>query len=381
MDENSKFAFSLTTSKGNTYIGGIKENSSWHKKLMDAGCTVTQKGDLKIPGDAQNPLLFVESVLGKNQIEKYGGIEFKSTGKTTSQTVEKKEEQTKNNSLRVITNQETKDLIVSGLSKEDKEAHKYIKSFGGKFDNQSNSWTVPNADEKLKQNVFYKEVKKLLEENKALNSDTSKIKKLSLDDAAKHFANSTRAIKCLTTNTINAEVGDKLLKIIPSTGAFTLSPLSDWNLDIVFNPNGDGYLKGKAFMLDTKDLTYALNQTAPSIQTDFKITQDGNDVLVSNEKLKEDKSLLRAFKTLIRDDANLEMSWDKSAFRIKNSTSSTVENLLSKLDENNSLDLDSSIKTILEEHKTNGLSLDDATSSLKTLMQSEAAATQTLTQG
>jgi hypothetical protein len=302
MDENSKFAFSLTTSKGNTYIGGIKENSSWHKKLMKAGCTVTQKGDLKIPGDAQNPLLFVESVLGKNQIEKYGGIEFKSTGKTTSQTVEKKKEQIKNNSLRVITNQETKDLIVSGLSKEDKEAHKYIKSFGGKFDNQSNSWTVPNADEKLKQNVFYKEVKKLLEEN-------------------------------------------------------------------------------KAFMLDTKDLTDALNKTAPSIQTDFKITQDGNDVLVSNEKLKEDKSLLRAFKTLIRDDANLEMSWDKSAFRIKNSTSSTVENLLSKLDENNSLNIDSSIKTILEEHKTNGLSLDDATSSLKTLMQSEAAATQTLTQG
>lgn len=380
MAEIKKHAFSLVTSNGKTYISGIKEESSWANKLINAGCTITKLGDFKIPETAQNPLLFVESILGKDKIEKYGGIEFKSTGKTTSQTVEKKEEQTKNNSLRVITNQETKGLIVSGLSKEDKEAHKYIKSLGGKFDNTTSSWIIQNENGQFKQNEVYKDIKSFLTKEEGQNLKNTRIQRLSLDEAAKYFENSKRAIKCLATNTINAEVGDKLLKIIPSTGAFTLSPLSDWNLDIVFNPNGDGYLKGKAFMLDTKDLTAALNQTS-EIKSDFSLKPDGKDVLVSNIELKNNRVLLDSFKSLIKDEMGLKMKWDETAlsFRIENSNENVIREALNKFEETNSLD--SSILTILKDYKEDKMSDIEAANTMRALLANEYNQTQTLTQG
>lgn len=380
MAETKKHAFSLVTSNGKTYISGIKEDSSWANKLINAGCTITKLGDFKIPETAQNPLLFVESILGKDKIEKYGGIEFKSTGKTTSQTVEKKEEQTKNNSLRVITNQETKGLIVSGLSKEDKEAHKYIKSLGGKFDNTTSSWIIQNENGQFKQNEVYKDIKSFLTKEESQNLKNTRIQRLSLDEATKYFENSKRAIKCLATNTINAEVGDKLLKIIPSTGAFTLSPLSDWNLDIVFNPNGDGYLKGKAFMLDTKDLTAALNQTS-EIKSDFSLKPDGKDVLVSNIELKNNRVLLDSFKSLIKDEMGLKMKWDETAlsFRIENSNENVIREALNKFEETNSLD--SSILTILKDYKEDKMSDIEAANTMRALLANEYNQTQTLTQG
>jgi hypothetical protein len=385
MAENSKFAFSLTTSKGNTYIGGIKENSSWHKKLMDAGCTVTQKGDLKVPGDAQNPLLFVESVLGKGQIEKYGGIEFKTTGLTSS--VEPKDEKKEISELKVITDKDTKSLVITGLTKENKDVHKYIKSFGGKFDKSTSSWIVQNSDEKLKQNEFYKAIKSVLLNSKNIDTlkkennttHSGKIIKLTLDEAAKHFQNATRAIKDISTNTIDAEVGNKLLKIIPATQAYTLSPIEDWDTNIIFNPNSEAYLKDKAFMLDTRNLTDALNQTIGITKSDFDIKVDGKDVLVSNEKLKANRVLLDAFKDLIRNEAGLSMEWDKPSFRIKNIDEKSVRELLIKLNETTSLDF--SIKSILENHKNDSLSVDDATNAVKALLANEKSQTQTLTQG
>lgn len=371
-----KHAFSLVTSNGKTYISGVKDESSWANKLINAGCTVTSKGDLKIPETAQNPLLFVESILGKDKIEKYGGIDFKSATKSVSQNEQKEKEiQT---SLRVTTNQETNDLVVSGLSKEDKEAHKYIKSFGGKFDNNTSSWIIQNNDAQLKQNEVYKNIKNLLVKEKSVNTEDTKNQRLSFDEAAKYFENSSRAIKCLTTNTINAEVGDKLLKIIPSAGAYTLTPLSKWNLETIFDPNGEAYLKGKAFMLTTKDLTAALNQTS-EIKTNFSIMQDGKDVLVSNEQLKDNRILLDSFKNLIRNEMQLSMKWDKTAFRIENSDENKIREALNKFEETNSLD--SSILTILKDYKEEKMSDVEAANSMRALLASEYNQTQTLTQG
>lgn len=378
---DKKHAFSLTTSNGKTYISGIKEDSSWKNKLINAGCTVTSKGDLKIPDTAQNPLMFVESILGKDKIEKYGGIEFKSAGQLKEE-VKQPENVEQSNALRVVTEQSTNNLIVSGLSKDDKEVHTYIKSFGGKFDKNTSSWIVSNEEGKLKQNEFYKSIKALLTnpnkvEKEIPKSSTGIFTSLSLEEAAKHFSQSSKALKCLTSNTINAAVGDKLLIIIPSRNSYTLSPLKEWNLDNVLNPNSDSYIKGKAFMLTTRDLTAAINQTS-EIQSDFCVKQDGKDVLVSNEQLKNNRVLLDSFKSLIREELGLTMKWDKTAFRIENAHERDIINSLDKFNETNSLD--SSILEILKEHKENKITDIDAASAVKALLASESQS-QNLTQG
>lgn len=294
---DKKHAFSLTTSNGKTYISGIKEDSSWKNKLINAGCTVTSKGDLKIPDTAQNPLLFVESILGKDKIEKYGGIEFKSAGQLKEE-VKQPENVEQTNTLRVVTEQGTNNLIVSGLSKDDKEVHTHIKSFGGKFDRDTSSWIVSNEDGKLKQNEFYK------------------------------------SIKALLTNP------NKVEKEIPKNST-------------------------------------ALNQTS-EIESDFCVKQDGKDVLVSNEQLKNNRVLLDSFKSLIRDELGLTMKWDKTAFRIENVDERDIINSLDKFNESNSLD--SSILEILKEHKENKITDIDAASAVKALLASENQS-QSLTQG
>ncbi len=81
---------------------------------------------------------------------------------------------------------------------------------------------------------------------------------LTYKEAEQYFKKSTRAIKDDLTDTINAEVDNQLLKIIPITERYTLTPLKNWDLDIVFNPNSEAYLKDKAYLLNTRDLSEAL---------------------------------------------------------------------------------------------------------------------------
>lgn len=87
-------------------------------------------------------------------------------------------------------------------------------------------------------------------------------KTISYEEAKEYFAKSTRAIKDTDTDQIKAQVGDKLLSIIPSRLTYTISPLRLWDLDMVFNPDSDAYMRDKAFMLETKDLVLAIKQNA-----------------------------------------------------------------------------------------------------------------------
>lgn len=160
--ENKK-AFSLNSARGKTYIIGIEENSSWEKKLLKAGCEKTTKGDLKIPDDAL-PLVFLEETLSKEKIDKYGGIDFIKPKKAPEL-----EKEDRNSTLKVFTDKETKNIIVSGLSKKDKNAHSFIKSFRGEFNRSKEVWVVPNKDQNLKQNEFYKAVKSALSVKRGLS--------------------------------------------------------------------------------------------------------------------------------------------------------------------------------------------------------------------
>jgi len=71
--DEKEFAFEVNVKGGKSYVHGIKEDSKWHKALIAAGATLTKTGDLKIP-DGKVAATFLEDVLGKEKIEKYGGV-------------------------------------------------------------------------------------------------------------------------------------------------------------------------------------------------------------------------------------------------------------------------------------------------------------------
>lgn len=71
--KTDEFAFEVNVKDGKSYVHGIKEDSKWHKALIAAGATLTKTGDLKIP-DGKVAATFLEDALGKEKIEKFGGI-------------------------------------------------------------------------------------------------------------------------------------------------------------------------------------------------------------------------------------------------------------------------------------------------------------------
>lgn len=71
----AKKAFEVVEKGGHAYINGIKPESPWQKKLIEAGCSITKTGGLKIPDGMAAPK-FLNETLGKENILKYGGYEY-----------------------------------------------------------------------------------------------------------------------------------------------------------------------------------------------------------------------------------------------------------------------------------------------------------------
>lgn len=100
------------------------------------------------------------------------------------------------------------------------------------------------------------------QEMKATSSKTRK--RISYNEAKMYFKHAEKAIKDTDTNTLKAKVGDKMLSGLLSENYYILTPMNKWDENVVFNPNGDAYLKGKAFILKTRDLDFAIAQKNPN---------------------------------------------------------------------------------------------------------------------
>lgn len=163
----------IRTKNNKSYLNGLIEGKRWEKKLIEAGLVKNRTGSLTFPSDINNPKKFVEDLIGAANIKKYVGEISVVSDKSESREVSKNNKQKvyKDNILRVRTDRKNNDLVITGVDKNDKALHKYIKDFGGKGsfidkDKKVYAWIVPNNDKQLKQNEFYKALKSVKSANK-----------------------------------------------------------------------------------------------------------------------------------------------------------------------------------------------------------------------
>ncbi|OGS70706.1 MAG: hypothetical protein A3F91_09335 [Flavobacteria bacterium RIFCSPLOWO2_12_FULL_35_11] len=144
--EKKEHAFEVVEKGEKAYINDIKEDSKWHKQLIEAGCTVTKTGGLLVP-EGKKASKFLNEVLGKENMLKYGGYSLVKDDAEASKKAEQPAS-AENGSVQVFMDKDKKEptMVIVGLHKEDSAAHKIIKEAGGRFkDAETNPhWEIVN---------------------------------------------------------------------------------------------------------------------------------------------------------------------------------------------------------------------------------------------